>query len=219
MTAKRILVQAGHAPPREPGFESATGTNGEIAFVLKLRDHLCTLLHQDPRFDPVPVPGDIPTGIKVAAALFLHCDGSASPNASGYSFGYPAYTVNKRLADLIDAEFQKLRGHPPHHADNYTAGLSHYYGYSRVDTAGPEVLVEHGFLTNPEERIWMEDNIPNLARAEYKALLRFFGMPPLDVARRQKLRGDIIAWREAGKTWAWIKRQPEWHEFKNLGGK
>ena len=218
MAVLKVLVQAGHAPPREPGFESATGTNGEIATVLRIRDALCTLLHHDPRYDPIPVPGDIPTGIRVAAALFLHCDGAASPNASGYSFGYPDYTVNERLADLIDTEFQKIPGHPPHHADNYTGDLRGYYGFSRVDTPGPEVLVEHGFLTNPAERAWIEDNIDELAQAEYRALLEFFQLGPIDDTRRKTLRAWILARRAEGWTWARIKRTANWREFKGLGG-
>lgn len=175
---KRVLVQAGHASPREPGFESGTGTVREIELTTKLQAKLVALLKEDGRFEPVPVPGDIPDGIKVDAAIFLHGDGSANPAATGFSFGYPRFAVNKKLADLIAAELDKIPGHPPHHMDNYTGGLREYYGYRRVDTDGPEVLVEHGFLTNPKEQAWIFSHLDELARAEYVALCRFFGFTP-----------------------------------------
>lgn len=177
---KTVLVQKGHAAPREPGFESGTGTVGEQALVSKIADRLAVLLRVDGRFHVMVVPGDIPNGVKCDAALFLHADGSSNPRASGFSFGYPqGYPVNRRLADLVAAEFMRLPGHPPHHADNYTGGLRGYYGFSRVNTAGPEVVVEHGFMTNPGERRWLEANVSRLAGAEYQALLRFFGLPAI----------------------------------------
>lgn len=170
----RVLVQMGHVAPREPGFESGTGTAGEIELVRKIGPKLVNLLQADGRFEAILVPGDIPDGIKVDAAVFLHADGSGNRSASGYSFGFPNYAVNKRLAKLITEEFEKIPGHPPHHADNYTSGERGYYGYKRVDTPGPEVLVEHGFLTNPREREWLVGHVAELALAEYNALRRFF---------------------------------------------
>jgi N-acetylmuramoyl-L-alanine amidase len=220
---KRILVQAGHAPPREPGFESGTGTTREIELALGIQQSLVALLEKDARFTAVPVPGNIPDGVQVDAALFLHGDGSANQNASGYCFGYPRHPANERLASLLREEFDKIPGHPPHRIDNYTAGLRYYYGYSRVATAGPEVLVEHGFLTNPGERLWLFANMSKLAKAEYIAICRYFGLVPFDDAANQKRKAALRAWilkqwRE-GKSWAWIKRTPNWREFIRRGGK
>lgn len=172
---KRIVVQAGHNAPREPGFESGTGTAGEIEFVHAVATTLITKLRQDGRFDAVYQPGDIQDGIKCDLALFLHADGSASPSASGFSFGYDSqYAVNRKLADLIALEFSRIPGHPAHHADNYTIDLRRYYGYKRVDTRGGEVLVEHGFLTNPREREWLGRHVDELAHAEYLAIVSYF---------------------------------------------
>lgn len=173
---RKILVQAGHIAPREPGFESGTGTTREQEFTRAVRDRLCKMLEDDGRFDAIPVPGDIPDGIKVDAALFIHGDGSASQTASGFCFGYPAYTVNKTLAGLIADEYAKLPGAPRHGRDNYTPGLREYYGYRRVVTDGPEVLWECGFLTNPKEQAWMFANLDEIAAVGYRSLLRFFGL-------------------------------------------
>src|SRR5829696_3115616 len=104
---KKIVVQAGHIAPREPGFESGTGTVREQEFTRKLRDRLVKILEEDGRFAPVPVPGDIPDGIKCDAALFEHGDGSASKGATGFSLGFPVHAVNQRLAGLIAEEYLK----------------------------------------------------------------------------------------------------------------
>ena len=176
--AIRVLVQAGHVAPREPGFESGTGTVREQELTKAIRRRLVRLLRTDGRFQPVPCPGDIPDGVSVDAAIFLHGDGSSDSASTGYSFGFPVHPVNQKLVRLIDAEFKKIPGHPPHHEDNYTGGLREYYGYRRVPTAGPEVLVEHGFLTNPGEQKWIFKHLGALARAEYSALCRFFDLEP-----------------------------------------
>lgn len=197
--AKRVLVQAGHNPPREPGFESGTGTAGEIEFVKGVADRLLALLRRDSRFQGIYSPGDIPNGIKVDAALFLHADGAGSPTASGYSFGFPPFNVNSRLARLIGQEFAKIPGHPPHHADNYTAAMRGYYGFSRVDTPGPEVLVEHGFLTNPGERKWLLGHKDELALAEYRALCAFFGFEPKGEEEPKDIGTGFVWYAEAGE--------------------
>lgn len=202
MAAKRrILVQAGHIAPREPGFESGTGTIREQEFTRKLRDKLCQILEEDGRFDAIPVPGDIPNGIKVDAAIFEHGDGSTNPKASGFSMGYPDFPVNAKLAKLITGQYMQIPGHPPHHADNYTGDLRGYYGFNRVDSDGPEVLVESGFLTNPAEQKWMFANITPLAMAQYDALLLFFDM------------GKKATWKPGDPLWEDLpgpQPKPDW---------
>ena len=173
--AKRILVQAGHVAPRQPGHLDETGAAGEAEMVTDIRDALCRLLEADDRFDPVPVPGRIPDGVRVDAALFLHCDGNNNPAVGGFSLGFPEFDVNRRLARLVQREFERIPGHPAKRPDNNTVDMAQYYGYSHVETPGPEVLVEHGFVSNPDERAWMKRNVKALAEAEYAALCRFFG--------------------------------------------
>jgi Mannosyl-glycoprotein endo-beta-N-acetylglucosaminidase/N-acetylmuramoyl-L-alanine amidase len=171
----RVMVQAGHFPPLQPGHEGQTGAPGERELVREIQLALAKILDGDPRFKPVPVPGRIPPGARVDAALFLHADGAASPAATGFSFGYPDYPVNKHLAELIADEFLRIPGHPVRRGDNYTRDEHYYYGFHHVDTPGPEVLVEHGFTTNPREHAWLTAHIGVLAQAEYRALLRYFG--------------------------------------------
>lgn len=186
--AKRILVQAGHIAPREPGFEGGTGTVREQELTFGLRKRLCSLLEADDRFHPIPQPGDL-TDVPCDAALFLHGDGSVNPSSRGRSFGFPIHPVNQRLAVLLDKHLKAIPGAPPDHAWNYTPGLRMYYGYSRIDTPGPEVLIEHGFLTNPTEQKWLFANLDKQAVAEYKALCEFFSLTP-----KASLIGKRIGW-------------------------
>jgi N-acetylmuramoyl-L-alanine amidase len=190
--AIRVLVQAGHIAPREPGFEGGTGAIREQELTKAVRRRLVALLKADSRFKPIPCPGDIPDGVDVDAALFLHGDGAENKTATGYSFGFPIHPVNEKLATMIDTEFRTIAGHPPHHEDNYTGGLREYYGYRRVPTAGPEVLVEHGFLTNPGERKWMFKNLNRLANAEYRALCLFFDLAPNGAIAKRGVVGFTV---------------------------
>ncbi len=176
---KQVLVQAGHLDPREPHFEAATGTTGEQQLVKAIRDKLVKMLNSDGRFVGMPVPGDIPDGVKVDAALFLHADGVDDASAGGFQFGFPVTEANRKLVANLRREFLSLEGHPKSRSDNSTEDAREYYGYKRVHSPF-KVLVEHGFLTNPTERQWLRANIGNLARAEYEALCRTFTMTPAE---------------------------------------
>lgn len=189
--AKRILVQAGHIAPREPGFEGGTGTVREQELVRAIRKRLVSILRRDGRFVAIPQPGDL-TDVRCDAALFLHGDGSTNPAARGRSFGFPdlaGVDVNQRLAGILEKHLARIPGAPIDHADNYTGGLRAYYGYRRISTEGPEVLIEHGFLTNPAEQRWLFKHLNEQAQAEYEALCEFFRMEP-----RAALVGKRVGW-------------------------
>lgn len=176
-TRRRVLVQAGHQKPLDPHHSTQTGAAGEAELVAKIQKRLVALLRRDSRFDPLPMPGLIPPGTEADAAVFLHADGAADPRASGFSFGFDErFAVNKKLADLIAEEFARIPGHPNRRRDNGTEDEHQYYGFNRVRSDGPETLVEHGFVSNPGERAWMDSHVPQLARAEYVAICRFFGL-------------------------------------------
>ena len=198
----RVLIQAGHLAPRQPGLEAYTGTVREQELTKALQRRLVELFEADDRFDPVPCPGRIdPSQIgAVDAALFLHGDGSDNKAASGYSFGFPVHPVNERLATLINEEFQSIPDLPRRRDNNYTRGLARYYGYRSVATDGPEVLVEHGFLTNPAEQKWIFSNLDQLASAEYRAVCRYFDFVPGHAVSDSAVMGFTVIGEKAGET-------------------
>ena len=175
---QRVLVQAGHQRPLQPGHEGQTGAPGEAELVTRIQRRLVRLLDQDGNFRGVPMPGRIDDSVAVDAALFLHADGASNPSARGFSVGFPNVAVNRRLAELIAEEIARIPGAPPRRPDNNTRDMERYYGFSHVATPGPEVIVEHGFVTNPDERVWLTDHVDDIARAELNALRRFFGLAP-----------------------------------------
>lgn len=183
----RVLVQAGHLLPLEPGIRGL-GAAGEVELNTQIRDLLVRLLNDDSRYEAIPAAGHLPNGIHVDAALFLHCN-SGPAGARGFSFGYPGGGRHQALADAIRAEFLKLpEGRPPgNRPDNATADEHGYYGFEseRVIT-NAMCLVEHGFVSEPTEHAWLEAHVGDLARAEYVALCRHFGM------RRQQPRGGGV---------------------------
>lgn len=176
-----ILIQTGHVSPREPGFEGATGATGEQEVVKAIAAQLAVVLAADSRFAHRVIPGKIPADVrsgawKCDAFLALHCDGSTDKTRRGFGVGYPNHAVNRKLAELIADEIDAI--HPSTRIrDNYTSDMAGYYGYSRVPTEGPEVLIEHGFVSSPAERTWMLTNANGIATAEYRALLSFFELP------------------------------------------
>lgn len=201
MAVKTILVQAGHNPPREPGFESGTGTVREIEFTAAMQKRVVSLLRADTRFAAIPQPGDL-TDVKCDAALFFHGDGSPSKAATGRSMGFPDLAgrdVNEQLAGLLDRRLADIPGAPPKHIWNYTAGLSGYYGYRRITTPGPEVLIEFGFLTNPAEQKWLFAHLAEQANAVYLALCDYWQFKPQASIGRRRV-GWVVTWVENGET-------------------
>lgn len=177
---KRIMVQAGHQRPLQPHHLTQTGAPGEAELVARIQGKLVELLNGDEHFHGVPMPGLIDESVQVDGAIFLHADGAASTAASGYSLGFPVngdpQHVNRRLANLIAEEIENIPGHPHRRPDNNTADMAQYYGFAHTHTAGPEVLVEHGFVTNPHEHDWMNRHVAQIAQAEFTAMRRCFGL-------------------------------------------
>lgn len=189
----RILIQAGHVAPREPGFEGGTGTVREQELTARVQGALAAKFAADERFAVTLCPGDIPDGWAGDVALYLHGDGSGNPSARGYSFGWPVNAPGggPALAARIAQGFGGI-GHPGgHHTDNYTGGLRHYYGYSRTH-AGTKVLVEHGFLTNAVEQAWLFEHVGELAAVEYESVVDHLGLKLVPFLRDRPAWADLL---------------------------
>jgi N-acetylmuramoyl-L-alanine amidase len=203
LSKKRVLIQAGHVAPREPGFESGTGTVREQELSLALQSRLARRLLADGRFDVTRCPGDIPNGWTGDLFISLHGDGSGSAKTSGFSFGFPPGSAESaRFAALVKREFERIPGYPEHRKDNYTGNLTGYYGWRRTN-APAKVLIEHGFLTNPNERAFLFSHLAEIALAEYRATLAYFGYPVTP-----KPREPVIVNMPLEETIAMLKKTP-----------
>jgi N-acetylmuramoyl-L-alanine amidase len=148
-TKRRILVQAGHNKPMQPRHLSETGANGEAELVARIQKRLVAILQSDTRFEPLPKPGLIPDHTKADAAVYLHGDG-AGPTATWVD-------VTKNIAGLPPwgafAQIAPRSSRSPAIERRQNAPTTPiYYGFGLVDSAGPETLIEHGFLSNPTEK-------------------------------------------------------------------
>lgn len=190
----KILIQAGHVAPREPGFESGTGTVREQELTLRMQGALNAKFTADRRFQVTLAPGDLPDQWVGDVALYLHGDGAGNPTARGFSFGWPVDAPGRSpiLAERIGAGFAAL-GHPGgHHPDNYTGGLRGYYGYRRT-VAPTRLLIEHGFLTNPTEQAWIFEHLGEMAGVTYRAVVEHLGLPVVS--------GDRPSWADGLQLW------------------
>ena len=64
----RVLVQAGHLLPLEPGIRGL-GAAGEVELNTQIRDLLVRLLNDDRRYEAIPAAGHLPDGIHSRRAL------------------------------------------------------------------------------------------------------------------------------------------------------
>lgn len=170
MVEANFLIQAGHEGlyrNKGSGRTASYGTAGlpkigdeeykltpvvadKVAQLLRAADY--TVIREDAFYDRT---------YNVDVAVSLHFDGSATPCTSGTSVGYPAGRPagsNKGAANIWKAvydewfPFRRM-------ADNFTAALRGFYGYSHTNTTKYEFLIEYGELTCPEQNVWLLDRI------------------------------------------------------------
>lgn len=88
--------------------------------------------------------------------------------------------------------------------NNGTPNLTGYYGWGLLPGTPAACVVEHGFLTNPTERDWMNEHAEELADGEYRAILAQLGLDAEDVASRTTDRPDHDA------QWPWFVEWSLW---------
>ncbi|MGH2721290.1 MAG: N-acetylmuramoyl-L-alanine amidase family protein, partial [Actinomycetota bacterium] len=162
-----VVVQKGHCDrrtgktgtAREQEFNRALGQR--LVPRLQGRGYAVHLLLAD---DPVP-PSDV--------FIALHCDGSEHRDARGASVGYPD-AEGGRLAAAWKRAHQRHGFPGGFRPDNYTQGLSRYYGFKH-SRARFRVVVEHGFLTHAAEQAWLFSHLDDCAEAHVDAIAQVLG--------------------------------------------
>lgn len=162
-----VIIQMGHVP-RTSG---ATGTAGEQAINKSIGMVMETLLKQTHiKYRIMGADNwEKPEPNKSTIFLALHCDGSTSPDARGFSMGYKPGS-NQDFKEWLATAYGKLSGFT-RRKDNYTTGMSKYYGWKHIDATYP-VLIEHGFLTNQVERDWIKSHIAEIAKSHVDVIVK-----------------------------------------------
>lgn len=175
-----LVVQRGHVG-RHTG---STGAPGEQELATRIAARIAELAPAG--LQVRIIDADEPTHRYGGDAFVaLHGDGSSNPNVGGASVGYRG-PAGRELADRWKLLYAHHGWPFGFRADNYTANLARYYGTGRAITAGNPraVILEHGFLTNPKERAWLESErgTEAAARAVLEAVTGRRGRtaPPVD---------------------------------------
>lgn len=176
-----ILIQAGHNPPRQPGFETETGAVGEMEFTKLAADKVLWFLAKDPNFFGHYAPGLVPDSPYFDGAVYLHCDSSNTESVGGHSYGYP--NPSHAFANSVEGAFRDLaheKDAPESwliRRDNYTPNESEYYAFRHVQTHH-HLLIEMFFISNPLEYEFFRNHSTDLARAIYHGIAHYFNYTP-----------------------------------------
>lgn len=157
-----LVVQTGHVG--RPPAPFSVGTAGEQEFTKRAGAACARLLNRDgwtvriieadPGYpNPATIGGD-KSAYKGDAFVAIHCDGSTNPDRNGASWGYReagrGFAADIKSAYLLRTGREATWCEP----DNYTTNLSGYYGLGMAANVGNTraVIMECGFLTNPQDR-------------------------------------------------------------------
>jgi hypothetical protein len=173
-----LVIQRGHVG-RTKG---ATGGPGEQAMARRNAAEIVAIAKDLDGITPVVIDADEPTArYRGDVFVALHGDASGDPKASGASVGYRD-DAGRRLGQRWKSLYAAAGWTRGFRGDNYTTNLSRYYGTGKAIAAGNRraIIVEHGFLTNPDERRLIES--PKWVKAAAASVL-VAAYPHLDLQR------------------------------------
>lgn len=100
---------------------------------------------------------------KAGLAIFIHLDGSDPPGVTTASVGFSQEAQSPAVAAAWKELYKKywpfgfMR-------DNFTSGLSHYYGYSAVRVTSGELLIEFGEISDLKQATWLKPRLKWLGK-------------------------------------------------------
>ena len=162
----RVGIQAGHwraaeLPSEQTHLHISAGTSAggysEAQVTLDIARRAAALLESIGVLVDV-LPASVPAGYSADVFVALHADGFAQASARGFKVAsaWAASPASQRLLAALSAEYQRATGLPRHGAA--TADMRGYYAFNyrryahAVAKTTPAVIVEMGFLTNPDDR-------------------------------------------------------------------
>lgn len=152
-----VLVSAGHeGRPQScahfPQHHCNLGAAGERDWTPRVADVAANILREH-GVSVARLPADFSGRYDVAAAAFVHFDGSSPPCASGASIGYH-YDSDRSAADAWRALYGRYFPFA-FRPDNFTAGLRDYYAFSQIHASDAALVLELGEITCPKQRAWL----------------------------------------------------------------
>ena len=168
-----IRVQAGHVGRPESGNRNTGSYNAamEVSEQELTTGFTTELLAKAGRLGFVPDLEVIPADGRFGSCdmfVAIHCDGSTNTLAQGASVGYDNQAGSRHLASRWKQRYAEDARYPhDFRGDNYTRGLSRYYGYGNRYSKGAtaKVVIELGFCTNNAELKWIQDHLGVAATA------------------------------------------------------
>ena len=169
----RVGLQVGHLNSREHPEELARlrlNTGGHWAGVDEVDINLAVAQHlsESLELDGVKVdllPATIPEGYKADLVLSIHADVSPDESRRGYKSAHhrqPRNSLEPLLKTFIDEAYFYYTGLPDDD-HNVSGSMLHYYAFNSrryqhtVSSKTPALIVELGYISNPEDRRFLED--------------------------------------------------------------
>ena len=169
---RRLWVREGDVVLVEP-WEFGGGEKGDIIFkykpiqvkILEKKGYRVELTREDDKF-PTPLNSRAASAKKQGASLFvsLHCNAAISSNAKGVEIYHNGNSEDEKLASVLYNNLLNLK----------TKGRGVIPRDLRVLRSDiPSVLVESGFLTNPEDKKYLTDDNPDVEEAIAKGIEQY----------------------------------------------
>ena len=131
------------------------------------------------------LPATVPINYRADAFVAIHADGSASSRSTGFKISthWREWEPGTALVAALRSDYGAASGLVWDGA-RITSGMRGYYAFSsgRYDHAisnnTPGVILEMGYLTNPNDRRLMTAGVDRLARAVANGVMRFLRSKP-----------------------------------------
>lgn len=183
----RVGVQAGHwraaeLPDELAVFRTSTGASAggvdEVDLNLGIARRVAALLRRRGVIVDV-LPATVPPDYKADAFVSLHADGSRSSRPRGYKIATPYRESDgsRRLRDALVADYGRATRLP--WDPNITPNMRGYYAFDNrsreheIDGDTPAVIVEMGFVSNPDDRALLTRKPDLVARAIAGGILHY----------------------------------------------
>ena len=156
-----VLIQAGHEGRTKGNIGSIHNGLVESKWNTLVAKEIERLLKAK-GIDVTRVGAKIPIA-NTTVAIAIHFDGAAKECSTGASIGYnPNNPKAKAMAKRWRKEYSSFFPFK-WHGDNFTKNLSHYYGFSHVQSSKGFLVLELGELTCEEQTNWLEPRLKEVA--------------------------------------------------------